>query len=374
MGFVEQSTELINSDRKKWRFHWQCGEYKFYNIYLAHWFQTEFGQWVDYVDKEHDVVKQQLLNIESIDEDVDYDLIHLQRLRDNNKKLALLFSGGYDSTYLFKKAVDNNIFFDKILTNAVGSWDEPFSAEQKYNVFPWLEEYPDAFGELVKHCVSVDEYKEFVKDPNFIFSDPCVSLPKFVVNQWINCPWEDEYKYIRCEAHAQIVYKDGRWYATLVNKTFSGNHGQDLSSFWVDPENIISFMKNALKIRKFCIEKYGHPDSELEFYKVYNREIFDLLNLTELKNPSAQGRKYTVTRDNKMGYTRNDKDKQLFNWFLEISREDILFDILNGDNYFYKVCNFTYQDQADVVHDSGKFPWFIDLDTFELFRQSDVFK
>jgi len=375
MGFVEQSTKLIDSDPKKYRFHWQHGEYKFNNIYLVHWFEQEFNCFVQFVDKKIDLVKQELSKILFIDEDVDYDLLHLQRLRDNNKKLALCFSGGYDSTYLFKKAVDNNIYFDKIVSCTVDSFDLPHSTEMKYNVMPWLEDYPDAFGEFFARAVPLEEFADSVKDPNYIFTDGCYNMPKFAVNQWLNFPVEEDFTYIRGETNGNIIYKNKKWYVTALNKNFSHCSFMPLSQFWVDPENMVSFIRNALRTRKHIIENYEISDSEtFQMFRPSNEELFDVLGFTELYTPGIQGPKHAVTKiETPQGHIRGQKDLQFFELLIKY-REDILFDILRGIKHFNTICNVSLDNQSNVIHNSGKFPWLIDLDTLELCHQCDVFK
>ena len=378
MGFVEQSTKLINSNEKLVRFHWEYNEYKFNNIYLVHWFEQEFNCFVNFVDKEHDVVKQELTKISSIDEDVDYDLIHLQRLRDqhnqDNKKLALLFSGGYDSTYLFKKAVDNNIFFDKIVSCTIDSFDLPHAEEMKYNVMPWLEDYPDAFGEFFARAVPLNEFKDSIIDPNFIFKEACYNIPRFALTQFTNFPVEEDYSYIRVEKTPTVIYKDKKWYAAVINKNFSHTMSMmPIIQFWIEPENIISFVRNAFRIKEYVLKNYEISDSELQFFTPSNEELFDVLGFTDLYTPNIQGPKPTVTKTlNKQGHIRGKKDLQFFEFLLK-GREDILIDILRGQDHFNKICNVNIDNQTDVIYNSGKFPWLIDLDTLELHTQGDIF-
>jgi len=296
-------------------------------------------------------------------------------LRDNNKKLALCFSGGYDSTYLFKKAVDNNISFDQVLTCTIEDIDLPHAEEVKYNVFPWVKDYPDTCGEFVFHNPSLQVFKDNISDPNYIFTEGCYNMPKFCLNQWVGFTAEEDYTYIRVETNPSLIYKDKKWYAAVLNKNFSHSAYLPLSSFWVDPENIISFLSNALKTRNYVLENYKVKDSpDMQMFRPSNEELFDVLGFVDLYTPGIQGPKHTVTRaTNTQGFTRGKKDLQ-FMEFLVRNREDILTDILRGHDLFNKICNITIDKQPDVVHDSGKFPWLIDLDTFELFRQSDVFK
>ena len=375
MGFVEQSTKLINANEHLFRFHWQYGEYKFFNIYLVYWFEQEFNCWVEFVDRKVDVLKQELAKISSIDENTDYDLIHLQRLRDrhdqDNKKLILLFSGGYDSTYLFKKAVDNNIYFDKIVSSTGISIDLPNAEEHKYNVIPWIKKYPQSCGEYVVNIISEEDFEEEYKDKNYIFNGPSYAMPRHAHWQWVAFKGEENSTYIRVETNAQIIHKQGKWYAAVLNKFFSGSQFLDLSQFWVDNENIISFIRNALRTKKYIIENYEISESEVQFFKPSNEELFDVLGFTELYNPKRQGIKNAMAHDNKLGYSRGYKDVTYLQW-LVANREDILMDIFRGIDYFYTTCGVTLDNHVEVLRSTGKFAWLIDLETLEVHKQTDI--
>jgi len=371
MSYVERSTELINSNEKLYRIHWQYGDYKFNNIYLVHWFEQEFDCFVETVDKQIDVLKQEISKISSIDTTVDYDLLHLQRLRDNNKKLALCFSGGYDSTYLFKKAVDNNISFDQVLTCTIEDIDLPHAEEVKYNVFPWVKDYPDTCGEFVFHNPSLQVFKDNISDPNYIFTEGCYNMPKFCLNQWVGFTAEEDYTYIRVETNPSLIYKDKKWYAAVLNKNFSGSQFLNLSQFWVDPENIISFLNNAIKTKNYIIENYTLSDSETQFFRPSNEELFDVLGFTKLYNPHMQGPKNRMANNNKLGYARGLKDTQYMEWLVN-NREDTLMDIFRGIDYFYTTCGVTIENHLEILRSTGKFAWLIDLDTLEIYSQGDI--
>ena len=375
MGFVEQSTKLINANENLFRFHWQYGEYKFFNIYLVYWFEQEFNCWVDFIDRKVDLVKQEISKISSIDANTDYDLIHLQRLRDrhdqDNKKLALCFSGGYDSTYVFKKAVDNNIWFDQVVSSTGLSIDLPHSEEMKHNVIPWTKDYPDAFGKFRLNIIPEEDFEEQYKDKNYIFNDPCYAMPRHLHYQWVAFKGEQDYTYIRVETNATLIYKNKKWYAAVLNKNFSGSQFLNLSQFWVDPENIISFLNNAIKTKNYIIENYTLSDSETQFFRPSNEELFDVLGFTKLYNPHMQGPKNRMANNNKLGYARGLKDTQYMEWLVN-NREDTLMDIFRGIDYFYTTCGVTIENHLEILRSTGKFAWLIDLDTLEIYSQGDI--
>lgn len=374
MSFVEKSTKLISSDPNFYRFHWQYGPYKFNNIHLVYWFEKEHNCYVEFVDKKFDFLKQKLLEVSEIDEKLDYDLIYLTNLRKNNSRLGLFFSGGYDSTYLFKKAIDNNIFFDKIASATVHDVNLPYAEEIKYNVIPWLKKYPKSYGNYLLREVPLDEYRNYIKDKTYIFEKNMYHIPSHIMLQWMNFPEEPDLTYIRCTENPMLVYKNKKWYATIINKQLGESQFiKNLSYFWLDPENIKSFLKNAFIIKNYIIENKKLTDLNTQFFKIKTEEIYDLLNYPMILNKEKQSKKTAVSNNNNSGYIRSDKDVEFIK-FLASNHEELLIDYYRGMSYFNEICNISTENVSNVNSSSGKFPWLIDLEDFKIYKQSDIFK
>jgi hypothetical protein len=163
-----------------------------------------------------------------------------------------------------------------------------------------------------------------------------------------------------------IKYKE-RWYTVHQDTGSMGDwRYSNVKAFWLDAENIKSYVKDSLLYRQHLLEANRVDKTNLQFFKPnQDKKINSILGRSTVLNYDKQLFKNTTGSGNHNLPTT--KGLQRMHDALSVGRMDLLV------NYFtaMKKCNDLLPDYVNK-NIPGKFAWFIDIDSLEVFTQQEL--
>ena len=361
LELAKQSTDEVEKNHRK--FYWQGGDYKFNNYNVARWFEKESNSWVDFCDSETQTIKKVLQNT-SIDLEKNYNLDFIKALKSKFKTVNLLFSGGYESTTIFYEFVENNIPIDETIT-IIGQKNEPeITDEIMSSIDPLLEQY----GNLVNKKTFIRYDQNFLcdywKDENVLLSNPLGDRmpppPTYVGLNFYRKNIDKTNCIIKGIDKPQLVFYKNKWYVTMIDHCL-GTHYElpHLTYFWMDAGNIKSLVKDAILYRNHLI-KTDAVYKDFHFFRFYTQE--DLNYVINRRTPPGIDKKLDKIEKEKIRMLRQQED-QNFELMFYYNRAvanlmDSMPELKDGFKNYWKT--------------SGKFAWFIDLDSLEVYTQTEL--
>jgi len=365
--------ELITASTKRveegnYRVYFTADGYKFDNRNLALYYESTTKHFVTYVDSQFDLIRDQLSNT-SIDMSKDYNKEYLEYLKSNYDEVHLFFSGGSDSLTILETAINNNIVIDNIICQTCDDVNLECNREIKQCALPVLEKYKGKFGSYEIVPTSFDDLANRYSSDLSFFTEPMPGLVPFRADL-DNHP---SYKlktnacYIKGADKPQIVRHGKKWYAVLIDVQTAGDwHDPNIKCFWLDQMNIKSYVKDALLYREYLLSADRVNQDGLQFFKPNIDPIFsDVLGRSKVHNHDMQFANKEIV---------NNKHVERISDVLRNHRLDILV------NYFTAMKKFTelvpeygHNDGFQALNYSmGKFAWFIDIDSLEVFTQQQL--
>ena len=365
--------ELITASTKRveegnYRVYFTADGYKFDNRNLALYYESTTKHFVTYVDSQFDLIRDQLSNT-SIDMSKDYNKEYLEYLKSNYDEVHLFFSGGSDSLTILETAINNNIVIDNIICTTFDDVNLECNREIKQCALPVLEKYKGKFGSYEIVPTSFDDLANRYSSDLSFFTEPMPGLVPFRADL-DNHP---SYKlktnacYIKGADKPQIVRHGKKWYAVLIDVQTAGDwHDPNIKCFWLDQMNIKSYVKDALLYREYLLSADRVNQDGLQFFKPNIDPIFsDVLGRSKVHNHDMQFANKEIV---------NNKHVERISDVLRNHRLDILV------NYFTAMKKFTelvpeygHNDGFQALNYSmGKFAWFIDIDSLEVFTQQQL--
>jgi len=338
--------------------YWTANGYKFDNSNLALWYEKEHSCYVTYVDSQLDIIRGQLQT--PIDMDFDYNLHFLKYLQSTYEKLNLFFSGGADSLTILETAHLNNIAFDKIICQTCDNINLECNREIKRCAIPVLEKYNLDY-EIIATTWQ-DHFEKYSNEYSFFFNPMPNVLP------FRSCPdSEVSYKaqpdcYIVGKDKPQLVKHNEKWYVVLVDTQSSiTKKNPFLKSFWLDAFNIKSYVKDAILYKEYLLENDLVNKNKLQFFKPdQNPVVNEILQRSKVHMAGTQLLK------NKNNY-RSSKNLQRIVDAISNQRMDVLVNYFSAMKKFNSILpEYAYKDTP------GKFAWFIDLNSLEVFTQNEL--
>lgn len=360
----QQSLEV---DNEKWRYYYQADGYKFKNIYLAEWYEKTHNSWATFVAQPFDQI-QNTLNTETFDFNIEYDVKYLKELRENHERLCLMFSGGADSLTVLKKAADNDIFIDELISFASG--DELYIDENKEiyeNAIPAAEKFKGKYGKFTIKRKTLKDYNSCYQDLECFFKHPeAGSLYPMFRRMW------NHHEPLNGTAifgpdKPQLAYYNQRWYTVLLDTSFNGHYALDSQAvfFNFEPENIFSLIKDSILYRDYLLENnLVDSNKKLLFFKPLSRD--ENTAIGRVNSINEQYNKNFNTGVNIWNHkdqhalieaTKKQDLKLLCNYYKSI---DQLLSIYPEYNYTSR--NFS----------PAKFGWFIDIDDLKIYTQTQL--
>ena len=338
--------------------YWTADGYKFDNANLALWYETDRQSYVSYVDSQIDIIRGYLQT--SIDMECDYNKQFLHYLRTSYEQLNLYFSGGADSLTILETAHLNNISFDKIICQTCDDINLECNREIKRCAIPVLEKY-----KLNYNIVSTtwqDHFEKYSSEYSF-FTNPMPNVLPFRA-----CPdSEVSYKaqdacYIVGKDKPQLVKHNKKWYVVLMDTQSSVTKKNPfLKSFWLDAFNIKSYVKDAILYKEYLLENDLVNKNKLQFFKPdQNPVVNGILKRSKVHMAETQLLK------NINNYTSS-KNLQRIVDAISNQRMDVLVNYFSAMKKFNSVLpDYAYKNAP------GRFAWFIDLDSLEVFTQQEL--
>lgn len=364
LNFAEKSTEII--EKNNWQYYYESDGLKFFNSHLVNWYEKNFNTWVKFVVKYLPSVKTNLYK-ESIDLNYDYDLDYLKNLTKNNS-VTCFFSGGEDSVYMLKKANENGIKFDRVLSAIFGdNIDHPVNQEVKYNAIPFLESNPDCHYKILSHSLDFLEYR--YKDPLYFFKVPDFnnSMPVF----------RRTYDQIAQDLNSdvcllgpdkpQLLTFYGKWYCVLQDCAV-----MDFAPLMPKIEflnrnekNIKSLLKESIIFKNYIMDNNLYESSSICFYKMLsNTDASAKIGRPRLSNSLKQFKK----ANNELIWPH--KEQSAIQYAVENQRFNLLKNYFAAKKNLISI-NSDNKNPYDILKMNNKFGWFIDLDTLDIYSQEE---
>ena len=347
--------------------YWTADGYKFDSKTLVLWYESTTNSFVTYVDSQIDLIRDHLSNT-SIDMSKDYNKEYLEYLKSKYNKIHLFFSGGADSLTILETAINNNIVIDNLICQTCDDVNLECNREIKQCALPVLEKYKGKFGSYEIVPTSFDDHANRYSDELSFFTEPMPAIVPFRGN----LDGLPSYKlktnacYIKGADKPQIVRHGKKWYAVLIDVQTAGDwHDPNIKCFWLDQLNIKSYIKDALLYREYLLSADRVNQNDLQFFKPNIDPIFgDVLGRSKVHNHNMQFANKEIF---------NNKNVERISDILKNNRLDILV------NYFTAMKKFTelvpeygHNDGFQALKSGGKFAWFIDIDSLEVFTQHQL--
>lgn len=333
----------------------------FSNQWTVKQYEQDHNTFVPFVT-DYDQYRKVLLD-KTIDLQHNYDLDHLRLLRQTKSYIRLFYSGGADSHHILSTAVQNRIFIDEVVVitrNLYNSENlQPCDQEVIDLAIPYLNTLDSKqVGKIVFNNVDAEYMRDLYQKPDWMFDESSGEIG-FRLHQIkgyeFDQPNQADCQIVGSEKPSLVCYKN-RWYATSIDTEINSKaclHQPCL--FYMMPENIKSYLVKALK----------HKDQILQsgVQINYNYHFFPIsLNY----NYASQIGKYQGSK------FLNQKERAALAEVILQEDFDLLSKWHQSLDYLYSVfpdikVGHTYRRAT-----TGKFVWFIDLETFEIFSQIDL--
>ena len=295
----------------------------------------------------------------------DYDLEYAKYLRATKNYIRLFYSGGSDSHNILTKFVDNNIFLDEIVVMTRNLYNNKTlqSCDQEIleQAIPYLQTLTSKqVGAIVFKNYDAGYMKKLYEDPRWMFSVPGGDVG-FRIMQLFEYMQADNNK-----ADCQIVGKEkplllqynDKWYATITDGTLIDTASlHNVCMFYLMPENIKSFVVKARSMRANLSDPILAPDQKFKFYK-------DAITSDYTKNIG----KYANNGKSLL----NIKDRRALS-------EAAMYGDVEVITKWLRSIEELKQEFPELVdgydlqrYPAGKFPFFLDIDSLEIFSQHEL--
>ena len=351
--------------------YWTANGYKFDNQNLALWYESTTNSFVTYVDSQIKLIRDQLSNT-SIDMSKDYNKEYLEYLKSNYDKIHLFFSGGADSLTILETAIENNIILDNLICQTCDDVNLLCNREIKECALPILEKYKGKFGSYEIVSTSWDDHANRYSNEMSFFT-----LPATTVLPLRSCPdGETSYNlqenvcYLKGTDKPQVVRYNKKWYAVLIDNQSSVNKkNPNVKAFWLDAMNIKSYIKDALLYREYLLSADRVNQTGLQFFKPnQDSDVGDVLGRSKVYNYDKQ-----LVKNIPNTKYQSSKNVQRINDAINNSRMDVLVNYFTAMKKFSElVPKYGHNDGFKSLQSTGKFAWFIDIDSLEVFTQQQL--
>ena len=365
------STDRV--ERRNDPYFWQVDGYKLDNKHLALWYEKQNQTNATFVFNNHERLKNNLSD-KKIDLTHNYHLDFLKHLRLKHRKLNLLYSGGTDSATILDLAHDNNIIIDETITWVIEDIDLDSNSEQKYIVPAGIKKYQKAIGKSSQIICSHDDLEKRFEDRFAFFSGPCdsnfpigFSVAKYTaLKKYYD---QEDMCMISGLDKPRLLYYKKKWYAFCVDNAvaFGDQSIPNLVPFYMDTDNIKGYVKDCLLFRNYLLEKKMVSDEKIQFFNPgQSAEINKVFERVKIEHEDKQFPESTWSNNSQKNSTRF---KELF----ARNRFTLLGNYFRALNTFFEIFPQTKTNAGlDEYHKNGKFAWFIDIESLEVFTQHEL--
>jgi len=400
LNLIEQHSEL--ADRMNYSYYWTVDGLKLTNINLVRWYEKEYNTWANWVCRP-DLMQgfRDALKDKHIDMDHNYNVDMINKLKKDYKHVSLLFSGGYDSSCIFFDFVRNGIHLDEAIMQLYTPTEERFNVEFRMCGGAALDDYQHLVGKQTFVQGTENDLLRQFEDGYHMFNRPMKAtyMPERMgyyalehhfkgasLQTWGDSELRPQIEFEKDSCHIkgidkpQLVFYKGKWYVTAIDTCFGDRNGLlNTIYFWLHPDNVKGLLQNARKYRDFCLSHdYGinntkdytphklnvqnpdfDPNSTLGFFSLNDHIEFNHI----------VGRGPIYHSDKKM--TKYDKSLGQRYEYIAKDRWDVGCAYARCMGKFLEVfpeCATGFKQ----YNDRGKFAWFIDIDSLEIFTQEQL--
>ena len=366
---IEESTQRVEQQRHPC--YWAADGYKFDNKNLALWYESSTGSFVTFVDSQIDLIRNQLTNT-SIDISCDYNREYLEYLKTIYSEVHLFFSGGADSLTILETAINNNIVIDNIICQTCDDVNLLCNREIKQCALPVLEKYKGKFGSYKIVPTSWDDHANIYSNELSFFthSSPTLLPLRSNLDGLPSYKLSEDTCYLKGADKPQIVRHGKKWYAVLIdNQTCDNKKNPNIKAFWLDAMNIKSYIKDALLYREYLLSADRVNQTVLQFFKPnQDPNVANVLDRSKVHNFDKQLLKGLPNTK-----YHSSKNIQRINDAINNSRMDVLVNYFTAMKKFSElVPKYGHNDGFKSLQSTGKFAWFIDIDSLEVFTQQQL--
>jgi hypothetical protein len=299
----------------------------------------------------------------NIDLDHNYDLDYLQFLRNTKSYIRLYYSGGSDSHHILTTAIENKIFIDEVVVVTRNLYNkkilQPCDKEITELAIPVLNKLTsDQVGKIVFKNYDAEYMRNLYQSPDWMFNVPSgeigLRMIRFYDVEDQACSVAD------CQIFGSekpsLVYYKNHWYATVIdNQLISKTVVPHACLFYIMSENIKSYLVNAIKFKNQILNSGTSIKKNFHFFPVSTYYNFE----TQLGK--HQGNEFL-----------NKKDQYAIQEIIEQEDFDLLYKWNNSLEYLISIFPDIKNQNSYHRGPVGKFLWFIDLDTLEIFSQQEL--
>jgi len=367
LSYAKESTQEVEA--QEYTYYYEADGYKFHNRNLALLYETTQKSYVTFVDKNTDAIRNNLTNT-IISVENNYNLDYLRLLSKQFQSVNLFYSGGADSTTILETAIKNNIPIDNYYCLTFDDISLESNREILNCALPVLEKYN--LNYKILSCSFDYHLKNYADDMAFFKINGCVWVPfRSPLDKHPGINYKVNECYIKGADKPQLVKYNNNWYACLIDTAIAAdNKNKNVKWFWFDSDNIKSYVKDSLVYREYLktsnmIDRSNH----LQFFKpTQDPKLNNLLGRSDVANYKMQLLKNLPDKK-----YRSSKAIQRIADVAKSSRHDILVNYYNAmDNFSKLLPEFGHKDGFTRYHNTGKFAWFIDLDSLEVFTQKEL--
>jgi len=351
--------------------YWAADGYKFDNKNLVLWYESTTNSFVNYVDSQIELIRDQLSNT-SIDMSKDYNKEYLEYLKSKYNKIHLFFSGGADSLTILETAINNNIVIDNLICMTCDDVNLECNREIKQCALPILEKYKGKFGSYEIVSTSFDDQANRYSSELSFFTEPMPIVVPFRSDRdnYPSYKLREDICYLKGVDKPQIVRHGKKWYAVLIdNQTADVKRNPNVKAFWLDQMNIKSYIKDALLYREYLLSADRINQTGLQFFKPnQDPNVGDVLGRSKVHNFDKQ-----ILKNLPNTQYNSNKDIQRMVDAISNGRMDVLVNYFTAMKKFNElVPEYGHNNGFQALHSEGKFAWFIDLDSLEVFTQQQL--
>lgn len=351
--------------------YYEVDGFKIDNKHLVSWYEKTYNTTATFVYRDLDIIKQNLKKC-VIDLNYDYNAEFIKHLRSKYKKVNLFYSGGADSETILNTAQKIDFRFDETITLVVDNIDLPCNIEVKELALRGLEKYKKNIKKPSIIAYTFDDVEKYFANEYSYFAGPCDAMVPlgFGAAKYSSLQQYFHHKdscFIKGNDKPQIVYYNNKWYATMIDSDIDGDQCiPNVVYFWLDADNIKSYIKESILYRDYIIQTNFDNTKSLQFFKPSSDPASNsVINRVCVDNWKIQFKK----SDSKL----NHKSQQRLTDALSNNRYNLLVNYFSSYKMFNSIFPETvYPEGLENYHQQGKFAWFIDLDSLQVYTQNEL--
>ena len=341
------------------RYRWQ--DRYFDNCWKVKQFEQQNNAFVEF-ETDYDQYQQALAD-KVIDPDCDYDAEYLAHLRATKQFIRLFYSGGADSHHILTTALTHKIFIDEIVVVTRNLYNrselQPCDQEISSLAKPFLDTLTSSqVGKISYVNFDAEMMRAMYSQPDWMFHIPGGDVG-FRLHQMFGfesgTPNQSDCQIVGLEKPSLLCYK-GKWYATTVDVSIIARTSMhNACLFYLMPENIKSYVRRARNFRQRILQRGRLVNSS-----------FELIPFSSEYNYQSQPGKYQGSQ------FLNEKDRLALHEAIAQEDFDLIWKWQQSMEYLFTVFPDMRNGHSYHRTPTGKFLWFIDLDSLEVFSQRQL--